>query len=303
MKKIILAVVMLCGMGTVAHAQLDGGICNHLGIGIGVGTTGIDIELATPVTDYLQVRAGISFLPEVSVNNIKVNMPSSAMSAWNNYQKDIDQWGNIDFSQVQKNGQPLSEADKKTFNELTGTTLPNKIEAKGTFKRTDFKFLLDVYPVPNLSFHFTTGFFVGTSDIISVTNTNCQSQLQAVTDYNANLAGQTFTYQGHQTIQFGAPIYADFEKTTIEPNGPNITAKLKTKGFKPYLGIGFGRAVPKKTRLAFACDLGVQFWGKPEFLVQNKTLTENDIDEDFLKTVNTVSVYPVMSFRLCGKIF
>lgn len=300
----ILAVAMLCGIGTAAHAQLDGGIFNHLGVGVGVGTTGIDLELAAPVTDYLQVRAGVSIMPKFSMSGIKVDMPSEAINQWNTNKDKLSNWGSYDINQITKDGgNALTATDKATIETLTNTNIPNKIEVEGTFKRTDFKFLVDIYPVPKWSFHITTGFFTGTSDIINITNSNCQQQLQAVTDYNANLAGHSLEYIGQPAITFGAPIQAQFEKKSIKIDGPTINAQLKTKSFKPYLGIGFGRAVPKKTRLAFACDLGVQFWGKPELVVQGEKFTKDDVDEDFLKTIEQISVYPVMSFRLTGKIF
>lgn len=303
MKKIILAVAMLCGIGTAAHAQLDGGIFNHLGVGVGVGTTGIDFEVAAPVTDFVQVRAGVSIVPKFSISGINVNIPGSAINQWNGYKSKLSSWGSYDINQVTKDGHQLTAADKATIESLANTNIPNKVEAEGSFKRTDFKFLVDVYPVPALSFHVTAGFFAGTSDIININNTNCQSQLQALTDFNANLANHNLEYAGYNAIQFDNKIEPELWGKNIKIDGPTVNAHLKTKSFKPYLGIGFGRAVPKRTRLAFACDLGVQFWGKPELVVQGETFTKDDIDEDFIKSVSKVSVYPVMTFRLCGKIF
>ena len=45
-------------------------------------------------------------------------------------------------------------------------------------------------------------------------------------------------------------------------NNGNVSGGLKVSGFRPYLGLGFGRAVPKK-RVGVMFELGVQFHGKP----------------------------------------
>ena len=76
-----------------------------------------------------------------------------------------------------------------------------------------------------------------------------------------------------------------------------------------------GRAVPKN-RIGYQLDLGVQFWGKPEIFVPtydkvNGTYQNEKVDADragddagkVLKTISKISVYPVLNFRIVGKIF
>lgn len=62
-----IAVCGLAGLAPAAGAQVRDmlAIANHLGATVGVGTTGIGLELATPVTPFLQVRAGASFMPDI----------------------------------------------------------------------------------------------------------------------------------------------------------------------------------------------------------------------------------------------
>ena len=63
----------------------------------------------------------------------------------------------------------------------------------------------------------------------------------------------------------------------LEPddNG-NVNAYIKTASFKPYLGIGIGRAVPKK-RIGLMFDAGVQFWGSPKVYCNDHKLTKEDV--------------------------
>lgn len=91
----------------------------------------------------------------------------------------------------------------------------------------------------------------------------------------------------------------------LEPDDDgNVQASIKTASFKPYLGIGFGRAVPKK-RVGFMFDLGVQFWGTPKVYCFDKRLTDEDTnggDGGIIKTISKIKVYPTMNFRICGRI-
>ena len=69
--------MLLIGTATVS-AQIDRGIFNHLGIQAGVGTEGINVGLATPITDYLELGVGMNFMPgitfktDVDVNDLSV---------------------------------------------------------------------------------------------------------------------------------------------------------------------------------------------------------------------------------------
>lgn len=51
-----------------ASSASDRFLFNHLGAGVSIGLDGIGVELATPVTPYLGLRAGVSFFPKINVN-------------------------------------------------------------------------------------------------------------------------------------------------------------------------------------------------------------------------------------------
>ena len=55
-------VALSCAMNVSAQVEKFG-ICDHLGAGLSVGTDGIGIEVATTLTDYVAVRAGVSIVP------------------------------------------------------------------------------------------------------------------------------------------------------------------------------------------------------------------------------------------------
>lgn len=177
--------------------------------------------------------------------------------------------------------------------------LGRKINFKGKLHMTDWKLLFDIYPSTKSSFHFTAGFYLGKQALVTAQNPKPESLLED---------GGYVVIGGHH---FGA-------------NREGIAnVEVRVNNFKPYLGIGFGRAVPRKHRFAVTCDLGVQFWGKPKVYswdqrykegtttpigfteVDYKTMTSPDEEDahDAIKIINSIAVYPVLNIRLNGRIF
>ena len=80
--------------------------------------------------------------------------------------------------------------------------------------------------------------------------------------------------------------------------------KIKVNGFRPYLGIGWGRAVPGKL-LNFGVELGVQIHGKPALYTEFGEIGIPDELEDdtFQKIMDKVKVYPNLTFRLNFRAF
>ncbi len=118
-----------------------------------------------------------------------------------------------------------------------------------------------------------------------------------------NLNGQVGTMvDGREVIGLKAGDYI------IEPDAQGqIDGSIRVNKFRPYIGLGFGRAVPRH-RINFCFDLGVQFWGKPSVIANDKKVTKGDLegDADIDKTFNAIDkmvVCPVLSFRIIGRIF
>lgn len=258
MKKLfaILLVSLLGTQGIMAQKNTqDFGCFDHLGVGVSVGLDGIGLELATPLTDFAALRAGVAFWPKIS------------------YKTDVD---------INDNN----------------SLIENNVELEGTLNIFNFKLLADVYPFKGSSFHVTAGAYFGKEEVVSVTNTT--SFIKDPAKY------------GKLGLKLG-----DYRITTDKFG--NIQADAKVNALKPYLGIGFGRAVPKKHRVAVACDLGVQFWGKPRLGAMTKDdwgneyyhkFKSSDLDEyddedlkDALDLAEKFSVFPVLNIRISGRIF
>ena len=302
MKKLLIACsVMLLSLG--ASAQV------HFGIGAGAGTTGIALDASLMVGKYVGIRGGVDIMPQIKVNkdiDLKTEDANKKVSQLTNEINQLNQ------QLVQYGLEPVD------LNQYPGGNLPEKMEIEGKLKNTTGHVLIDLYPGGG-SFHFTVGAYFGPDELISVYNKE-EGFMKPITTYNEAIANAALYPNVQQVVnQYNLKMIGgelgDYFVTPNPADKGNVNAYAKVKSFRPYVGLGFGRAVPKG-RIGCQFDLGVQFWGKPEIYVPtyNKTTGTyqcEKIDGDkagddagkVLKTISKISVYPVLNFRLVGRIF
>ena len=69
-KLIVLALVALgASQGLRAQNDIEFGYFDHMSIGASIGTDGIGFDVAFPIKDFAAVRAGISFVPTIKVDD------------------------------------------------------------------------------------------------------------------------------------------------------------------------------------------------------------------------------------------
>ncbi len=171
-----------------------------------------------------------------------------------------------------------------------GGTHDGTLCAEASLKRTTMDVKVDFYPFPNKSsFFITGGFSFGGKEILTVNG--------EVDDTTKDLinSGKDFA------------IDLDGYELPIDGNG-FARATAEVSGFRPYLGLGFGRLIPK-SRVGFRFEIGAQFQGKPKLLDTNG----NDLIEmtsDLGESSSTISdvldymqVYPCIKLTLRGRIF
>lgn len=186
------------------------------------------------------------------------------------------------------------------YEAFTGNTLPDQMDVQGKTSMTTGHILFDIHPFKT-GFRITAGAYFGGSKIISVYNKE-DGALKDIYNFNhlSPWASQ---------IQDGKGIGLALGDYFLAPDKDgNVKSTLEVAGFRPYLGIGFGHAVPKK-RVGVQFDLGVQFWGTPKVYLDGdngkKELTEEDADGDggdAIKTLSKITVYPCMTLRITGRI-
>ena len=166
----------------------------------------------------------------------------------------------------------------------------DRIPVRGKALMKNGKLLVNVMPIPFLSsFHVTAGAYIGPEEIMGLYN---KESLLNVAQYNSL----------HPDEKLGLAL-GDY---VLEPDATgNIDGKLKVNLVKPYVGIGIGRGVPKG-RIGFEFDIGCVFWNKPTVYCNNNEVLDTDAGgkgQDAMRIITKFKFYPVMNFRLCGKIF
>lgn len=262
MKKLFalaLATVLSISGAKAGEPLEEFGIFNHVSVGAGVGVLdGIGFEVAAPITNYVQMRLGYSFMPKISYTAKDFE-----------YEKSTDTKGN-----------PTGEFD-----------------VKFKLNKGDFKFLFDVYPIKTSSFRVTLGAYIGREKLLKATSWDSDlKQAAPVSDLKP----------GEGLIIGDYTLGADLEDGIVR-------AAIHVKKFKPYIGLGFGRAVPKK-RVGVAFDMGVMFWGTPgvygrdvssgEYIkIGKENAGDNATANKFFDILSKVKVCPVLSIRVNGRIF
>lgn len=279
-----------------------------IGAGLGVGTTGIVIDASATYGDYLGARFGVDIMPKIKVNtdiNLGTKAASASMSQLTAKANDI----NTAYKALHPGAGDVIDMSNPIFQ----NKLPEKMDVQGKLNNTTWHFLVDVYPFgASSSFHATVGAFFGPSEIVNVYNKE-EGFLKPVTQWNEAVRNPDPSYAASIAGQemIGAKLGKYFITPDPKDNG-NVEATLEVNGFRPYLGLGFGRAVPKG-RIGCQFDLGVQFWGKPKVyaptydngVYQREKLEEGSVEGDggdAIKTISKFSVYPVLNFRLVGRI-
>lgn len=183
---------------------------------------------------------------------------------------------------------------KVSFNTSLGLNRPygdyGDIPVKGESLMKNGKLLVNVMPIPLLSsFHITAGVYIGPEEIMGLYN---KETLLPIAEYN--------TQYPDDRIGLALGDYL------LEPDGNgHVNGKLKVNLAKPYIGLGFGRGVPKR-RIGFKFDIGCVFWGKPTVYCNDNKVLNTDINgkgDEAMRIITKFKFYPVLNFRLCGRIF
>jgi len=333
MKRIvILTTALFACMEFTASAQQvknvseDCGVFHHLDASVSLGTTGIGIDVSSPVGNYVNLRAGFDFMPHFHHN--------------------------MTFG-VQVGDDP-KESDYKfgrlsgLLEGITGYKVDNKIDMIGEPAYYNFKFLVDVFPLKNnKKWHITAGFYLGPSKIAKAYNaTEDMPSLMAVGIYNNMydkiLSGEplistdavgdvfmpyevedAFLYYGRMGVHVG-----DYARDIYDANGQLLHAKgdpylmepdkngmakasVKVNSFKPYLGIGYGgRLFKNSDKYHVAVDCGVLFWGgTPSIITHDGTDMANDLENitgkvgDYVDLLKGFKVFPVLNVRFTKSLF
>lgn len=288
------------------------GVLNTVEIAANIGTTGLGLEVASPITDWAKVRAGVDWMPPIMIPM--------------NFQLDSYVNGQINdkFPQIQD-----------LMYSLSGMTIDEQIKMESKPTMTTFRFMVDVFPFKNnRHWHFTVGFFVGGNSVgTSINKMDEMPSLLALNMYDRlynSVTSESFIediidkpifgdvyldpevamvlQEKMETLGKLAVHVGDFKDGTpymmLPDKDGTVSAKAKVNRFRPYLGFGYGGALSKDGKLQASFDAGVQFWGGAPKVVTHDGTVLNDLVNlrgkvgDYMDLMKCLPVYPTLDFRI-----
>lgn len=322
MKKLLFFVAFVFVAGGASSQSEKVGIFKHLDASVSLGTTGIGIDVSSPIGNYVNARVGFDFMPQFHHHmHFGVQVGDDAKTSDTKFER-------------------LSGL----LEDISGFKVDNQIEMIGKPTMNNFKFLIDVFPFKNdKRFHFTAGFYYGSSQIAKAYNaTEDMPSLMAVSMYN-NIYNKVLNNEpiynnsaylpydveeailnnGRMAIHIGDYaqdvydadgnlIHSKGDPYMMEPDENSMCkAKVTVNSFKPYLGVGYGGKLFKNSdKYHVAVDLGVLFWGgTPKIVTHDGTDLANDVENisgkvgDYVDLLKAFKIYPVLNVRFVKTIF
>lgn len=294
MKKLIVTVAAFFGIVLGLNAQQA---FKSLAIGFEAGTTGLGVEVAVPiVTNRIVLKGGLtspSFTYPYSFSGDMQPVNDEIIRA-NDYlmQSGLDDRINTRFSDL-------------------------SLSASSTLNLSSARLLLEFYPFKSSSFHITAGAYMGMGDkFLSATVRTDKTFMTELNAMKAEINAINSKYAdvpGYSPVDVTADSFNMFDSTykIREEDGRAVfDADFKVAKVRPYLGLGFGRSMPKK-HLGFQFDLGLWYHGKVSLSSANQVDFNPDapdltpkmpgLEKD--KVEKMLMFYPHVAFRLIYKIF
>lgn len=316
--------ILALSLAAAITAQ-DKNILNHVDVGINVGTVGVGIDVAVPVGDYVRIRAGYNYMPRISFHSdfpIETSKGGFGQTALKYFNENKDKVA--DILSKPPFDQPKYQKYTDLFGKLSDMELRDYVTMglKPTFHQ--FKFLVDVMPFKNNKhWSFTTGFFVGPSDIGSAYNLDKETTiLEGVLAYNEmylEVCSEQFPVaqlkvgnidilkQMKDAGVAGFPLgYFDkenrYKAMMVPSDDATVHAEMEICKIRPYLGVGYNTHLSRNKKWKLNVDAGVLFLcGKPSVYVDNVYCIDRKREKIYLDSYdsewsNYDIVHPNMSY-------
>ena len=289
---------------------------NHLAIGIGIGTEGASLDLALPIGHYVQLRAGMSYLPSIKLTK------------------------HFDASQTGSTGTSNFDSITSILHDITGLQFDEQIDMKATTQLWNGKILVDVFPFKKKNWFFSAGLYFGPKQVMHIENAaEDMGTLIALSTFNniynkvedavandnpAQIFGDiSLTPQMMDQImsigRLGIAV-GTYKQTTeshqagdiynmVPDENGMIKLDIRSNVVRPYVGFGYRTAISRDKRSFFSVDAGILCWGTLKMITHDGTnlIKEIDVTHPMLKhytdVVNHMKVYPAINIRFTRQIF
>lgn len=193
-------------------------IFQHLDVSLTLGTSGIGIDVASPITEWAQLRLGYEFMPRFT-KRMSFEMTINGQPA-----RSYDEDGNRQETRFDKL--------KNFMYSFTGFDIDDHVDMIGKPTMNNFKFLVDVFPFKNNKhWHFTAGFYWGPSKFAEAENS---------TEAMVSLVSAGIYNKMYESAKNGDPLisFDPYQFPTLSGVGIEMPEQVRQK-FLDYGDMGF----------------------------------------------------------------
>lgn len=272
-RTIFMAALLLCFTGMQA-ADKEG----KLGASVGLGSTGITLDLQSKPHPLIGLRFGLDYMPSITMKHFDIAVSDGTGNAKGVYER------------MQPEG--LKKPETVLVNARPGWFTGH--------------FLADFYIHRDKGFHFTAGLYFTGSDHFMTMKNKHDGWFNDIYDFNNSIGA--YTTVDHSGVGY-IGIKLD-DGTILGPSKEgNMRGKFQVWKARPYIGVGYDGKFSNKN-LGWSVDAGMQIWGTPKAYIMNYTKQGNEYHEVFpedlsgkahtaVKRAKTLlKVYPCVTFRL-----
>ena len=288
---------------------------DNLSVSASAGTMGLSIEAQTQVNDWMNVRAGLSWMPKLST--------SMGFGV---------QVGEEEEQKYDENGNRVETTFDKMaayMKDITGYEIDDRVDMDCKVTFVNAKVFVDFLPFTNKDWHLTAGFFWGSKSVGRACNSIedmtttlgvgiYNTMYDKIANYEPIFGGislppetQDKIYEAGRMNMHVGDFKSDGKPYMMVPGEDGtVRAKAKVNSFKPYLGFGWNHTMKAAPEWKYGFDAGLVFWGGvPNVTTHDGTSLTHDVKNlegrvaDVISFAKGLPVYPLVEFKISRKIF
>ena len=252
----------------------------HLTLGGEIGTMGIGMELATPLHPNIRLRAGIVALPFTS---------TFADNSHQDLLKVVSVKGNS-YDYMVARDERIMKALLAGWMPYRSSSFPDIVDIEEKQLRIEGKVLVDFYPKNGSWFYFTAGAYIG-----NMAQWRMKGEIDPIYAKAVSVVNDYLPEDDKMRLLSCSSSPNYYSEVEVGSDG-KIDYSYRVLPVKPYVGIGFGRMLPKR-KLGCHFDLGVLYRGRW------RVYGDGYHRDDFAPFFNWTSIYCVAALRLTGQLF
>lgn len=291
----------------------------HVSVSAQAGTMGVSLDATTPVNEWMNLRAGISWMPTISTTM------GFGVQVGDKKENKYDENGNRIQTKFERMAEYMEAA--------TGYKVDDRVDMDCKASFVNAKIMVDFLPFSNKDWHISAGFYWGTKTIGRACNSiEDMTTTMAVGIYNSiyekidnfepifsnngisvslppEIEEKIWEY-GRMGMHVG-DFNSDGKPYMMVPAADGtVRAKAKVNSFKPYLGFGWDHACASYPEWRYGFDAGLVFWGGvPNVYTHDGTSLTKDVYNldgkvgSVISFVKCFPVYPLLEFKISRTIF